>query len=227
MEDILYNPVYNALLSGDAALGNGTTNVKYFDEQVSPFAGFREDYENGFHDLHGLLPADRKILFATPQLIQEPQGWKFIDQIKGVQFIFDGEAEPGDHSHKLVALGKEHIPMMMNLATLTKPGPFGLRTIEFGHYHGIFVNEQLVAMTGQRMHVDQYTEISAVCTHPDHLGKGYAASLILHQLNLILSQGKQAFLHVREDNSRAIALYKRLGFSVSRGMNFYFMKRRE
>jgi predicted GNAT family acetyltransferase len=81
-------------------------------------------------------------------------------------------------------------------------------------------------MTGQRLHVDNYTEISAVCTHPNYLGKGYAAALMLHQLNLIRKQGQQAFLHVRKDNSRAIALYERLGFKVNRGMNFYFMKRR-
>ena len=28
--------------------------------------------------------------------------------------------------------------------------------------------DELVAMAGQRMQPDPYTEISAVCTHPDH-----------------------------------------------------------
>lgn len=112
------------------------------------------------------------------------------------------------------------------LAALTKPGPFNTRTIEFGHYHGIFDNGKLVAMTGQRLHIDNYTEVSAVCTHPDHLGKGYAAALIIHQLQLILSQGQKPFLHVRDDNDRAISLYERLGFKVNRSMNFYFMKKR-
>jgi predicted GNAT family acetyltransferase len=81
-------------------------------------------------------------------------------------------------------------------------------------------------MTGQRMHAGNYTEISAVCTHPDYLGKGYAAALMKHQLNLILRQGQVPFLHVREDNTRAIALYERLNFKVNRAMNFYFMKRK-
>ncbi len=115
---------------------------------------------------------------------------------------------------------------MMQLTALTKPGPFGLRTIEFGNYFGIFENETLVAMAGQRLHVSNYTEISAVCTHPAYLGKGFAGALMQHQLNLICDQGQIPFLHVREDNLRAIALYERLGFAIQRPMNFYFLKRR-
>jgi predicted GNAT family acetyltransferase len=124
-----------------------------------------------------------------------------------------------------VPLDKHFAAEMVELAKLTKPGPFGLRTIEFGHYYGIFDQDKLVAMTGQRLHPQQYTEVSAVCTHPDHLGKGFASALVQHQVQLILQQGKTPFLHVREDNSRAIALYERLGFSISRNMNFYFMRR--
>lgn len=225
MEDILYNPVYNALLSGDAHLSCGTGQVKYFDEQVSPFAGFHQDYDKGFDDLYDQLPPGRNILFATPQLIKKPEGWRIAAEIKGLQFVFAGELSQVDPSIKLVPLDNKNVEEMMQLAALTRPGPFGPRTIDFGHYHGIFEDDQLVAMTGQRLHVADYTELSAVCTHPNYLGKGYAAALMTHQLNLIHSQGKKAFLHVRGDNDRAIALYERLGFKVSRSMNFYFMKR--
>ena len=226
MDDALYNPVYNALLTGDARLGFGKGVVKYFDEKVSPFVGFPKDYGKGFDDLYNLLPAGRKILYATPQKINEPEGWQVVAEMEGLQFVFADDSIPVDPSITPVSLSNENIDEMVQLATLTKPGPFGRGTIEFGHYHGIFENNQLVAMTGQRLHVGNYTEISAVCTHPNHLGKGYAAALMLHQLNLIFSQGQQAFLHVRKDNSRAIALYERLGFKAQRGMNFYFMKRR-
>ena len=226
MKDVLHNPVYNALLSGDASLGFGTEKVKYFDEQVSPFAGFDQDYDKGFKDLYNLLPVGRNILYATPQLIEEPEGWQILAEVKGLQFVFVEGTNSDGHSINPVPLNNSNIEEMMQLAALTKPGPFGPRTIEFGHYHGIFENNQLVAMTGQRLHVANYTEISAVCTHPNHLGKGYAAALMLHQMNLIRSRGQQAYLHVRADNSRAIALYERLGFKVQRIMNFYFMERR-
>ncbi|HWJ28960.1 MAG TPA: GNAT family N-acetyltransferase [Flavisolibacter sp.] len=225
MNDVLYNPVYHALLTGDAHLANGTGEVKYFDEEVSPFVAFPDDYDKGFDELYNVLPPGRRILYAIPQSITEPRGWKVMASVKGLQFLFAGEKIQIRPSIGLLPLDKRHAAEMVQLAALTKPGPFNMRTIEFGHYHGVFDKGKLVAMTGQRLHVENYTELSAVCTHPDHLGKGYAAALMQHQINLILDQGQIPFLHVRADNERAIALYERLGFEVNREMNFYFMKK--
>jgi predicted GNAT family acetyltransferase len=101
---------------------------------------------------------------------------------------------------------------MLDLTALTKPGPFGPRTHELGYYVGIRDGGKLVAMAGERLKVPGYTEISAVCTHPDHLGKGYAAALMSEIMRSIRARGEKPFLHVRGDNSRAIAIYERLGF---------------
>lgn len=221
----LHNPVYNALCSGDQSLSYGTDKVKYFNEQVSPFAGFEDSYKKGFEELYELLPPGRKILYANPDAITLPAGWQLQHEIKGLQFIYDGEREIKNEFPNVYPLNKEHISQMIELATLTRPGPFGQGTINFGFYFGIFENGKLVAMTGQRLHVQKYSEISAVCTHPDFLGKGYAFTLLKHQLCLMMQQGRKPFLHVREDNERAIGIYNRLGFIISRQMNFYFFKR--
>ena len=226
MQHHLNNPVYHALLSGDASLGSGSDTVKFFDEQVSPFAGFDENNEKGFDELHNLLPAGRKILYATRNIIQEPPGWLLTHHIPGLQFVFTGKRMMPGPSFKLVPLQNKNIDEMIALARLTKPGPFDKRTIEFGHYYGIFENDILTAMTGQRLHVYNYTEVSAVCTHPGYVGKGYAAALVQHQLDIICSNEQTPFLHVRDDNSRAIALYERLGFTQNGAMHFYFLKRK-
>jgi ribosomal protein S18 acetylase RimI-like enzyme len=225
VKDILFNPVYNSLVSGDRHLGSGTDKVKIFDQEVSPFAGFEDDYEQGFSELSQLISDDRVILFATPTNINIANGWKMLHKIPGLQMVFDQKSVMAPEKSNILPLQKNNVDQMMSLATLTKPGPFGPRTIEFGQYYGIFDGEQLVAMAGQRLHVNNYTEISAVCTHPDYLGRGYAASLIVHQIQLILSQSQTPFLHVRDDNNRAIELYLRLGFHTRTPMNFYVLQK--
>jgi ribosomal protein S18 acetylase RimI-like enzyme len=222
---LLDNPVYNALRTGDAAFANGSPEVKYFDEEVSPFAGFPIGYENGFSELGEMLPAGRKILFASREKISESEGWKILVEIEGLQFLFDPSHPVDIPSIKPVPLDKTNADEMVQLAALTKPGPFNSRTIEFGEYYGIFEKGRLASMTGQRLHVENFSEVSAVCTHPDFLGKGYAAALLQHQLKIICGDGEVPFLHVRADNERAIELYERLGFKKNGGMNFYFMKR--
>lgn len=224
MNHPLHNPVYNALLTSDNHLSYGNEQVKYFDVEVSPFAGFAEENQHGFSELYELLPPGRKILYATTSSITQPAGWQLTHEIKGLQFVYEGDDIKAEFSNVL-PLTETHVEEMIELVRLTKPGPFGKRTIDFGSYFGIFDSGKLVAMTGQRLHIENYTEISAVCTHPDHLGKGYASVLLQHQLQIILQQGQYPFLHVRDDNERAIALYQRLGFTISRPMNFYFMKK--
>lgn len=223
--EVLNNPVYHGLCSGDAHLAFGTESVKHFDEEVSPFAGFDENYDNGFKELSELFPAGRIVLYATRRTIQEPKNWNLLHEVKGVQFLYKIEAKLQYESEALVPLDANHSEQMVQLTALTKPGPFNSRTIEFGNYFGIFDNGRLVAMAGERLHPGNYTEISAVCTHPHFLGKGFAASLIKHQVDLIQEQNRIPFLHVRADNERAIALYERLGFVENGHMNFYVLKR--
>ena len=78
-------------------------------------------------------------------------------------------------------------------------------------------------MAGQRLHPGNYAEISAVCTHPDYLGRGYARQLLLQQVQRIKANGETPFLHVRDDNERAINVYKSLGFEMRAQIYFYVM----
>jgi predicted GNAT family acetyltransferase len=81
-----------------------------------------------------------------------------------------------------------------------------------GTYYGIRINNELVAMAGERLAVPGFREISAVVTHPEQVGKGYATLLMNRLLNDHAAVGLKSFLHVKEQNSRAIAIYRRMGF---------------
>ena len=137
------------------------------------------------------------------------------------QMVCDQKARTPAATKKLPiefsTLGAADSPEMVALAQLTKPGPFGPRTYELGTYLGIRNGEDtssgtLVAMAGERLRVPGFTEISAVCTHPSRLGHGYAALLMTELMRRIVARGEQPFLHVRADNTRAVELYRRLGF---------------
>lgn len=224
VNEMLDNPVYYALRTGDHHFAEGEEGVLFFPEEVSPYAGFALDTDEGFARLAALLPRGRRILYATRDHITVPAPWRCAVMIEGTQFVCYGKyLFPVDAN--IQPLGKEHVPEMTALTRLTRPGPFGPRTIEFGNYHGIFSGGQLASMAGERLHPGEYAEISAVCTHPDHLGKGYAVTLMKHLVTLILQNNKVPFLHVRADNERAISVYERVGFTKNGPMNFYFCEK--
>jgi ribosomal protein S18 acetylase RimI-like enzyme len=224
MEHILDNPAWNALATGNKHLSDGNHLARYFEKEVSPFAALKQNTPENFRLLYEMLPHDT-ILFVTPDELQFSDQWKVVAYIRGLQMVHNGSAVPEATATNFVPLADDHVPQMLALTKLTNPGPFAARTIDFGHYHGIFEGDKLVAMTGQRFHPTGYAEISAVCTHPDHTGKGYARQLMIQQMHRIVAAGETPFLHVRHDNHRAIKVYESLGFATRRQVHFYLLKK--
>jgi predicted GNAT family acetyltransferase len=109
---------------------------------------------------------------------------------------------------------------MVELAELTEPGPFRKSTSELGTFFGIFASGRLVAMAGQRTRPSGFIEVSAVCTHPDARGQGYAEILTARVVDDILRQDAIPFLHVLAENRSAIRVYERCGFIQRRGLHF-------
>jgi len=221
----LDNPAWSALISGNNNLANGNDEVKYFDEEVSLFAGLKENSPKNFQLLYEQTPHKGPVGFVSTEEIEIPKPWKVVQFAKALQMVHDGQPEPIAENIELKPLTIEHVPEMLALTQLTVPGPFTPRTIEFGHYYGVFDGDKLVAMTGQRLHVFEYAEISAVCTHPDYLGRGYARQLLLFHLNRIRAASNIPFLHVRAGNTRAIEVYKHVGFSTRREIYFYYLQK--
>ena len=141
--------------------------------------------------------------------------------------LYENNYPPVTAQHEMIPLQAKHIPQMLALTKLTNPGPFHERTIELGNYFGIFNNEQLVAMAGQRMHAGSYLEISAVCTLPGYHGNGYATSLMKHMTGIIKAQSRTPFLHVITENEKAIRLYASLGFVTRREMLVNVIQKKE
>ncbi|WEK57676.1 MAG: GNAT family N-acetyltransferase [Candidatus Brevundimonas phytovorans] len=147
-----------------------------------------------------------------------PDGVPVAAQVALVQMTATALTPVGSTAARLddmiEVLGEADAPAMLALATLTKPGPFRSRTRELGPFVGVKRDGQLVAMAGRRLRVDGFTELSGVCTHPDHRGMGYAAALSRAVVAEILATGEAAFLHAFADHETTIAFYRGLGFQT-------------
>lgn len=220
MDHLLDNPVWNALSTGNSSLANGNDQVKFYDKEVSPLVGLKEFSKDHFGILHELINSPRILAVVSPGEIVIPDQWKAINHIKILQMVFDGSIPPAPVSHEFIPLQRQHVPAMIALTNMTNPGPFSERTIDFGNYQGIFKNNELIAMAGWRMQPSPYIEISAVCTHPDHHGNGYASLLMNYHITKIIRASGIPFLHVRSDNANAIKLYKKRGFFTRKELDF-------
>lgn len=145
-----------------------------------------------------------------------PAGWTLDVDSSMHQMAWDRAMPGADDSLMAVRLTAEHVPQMLALVAIAPPGPFAARTIELGEYYGVFEGERLVAMAGERMEAGRLREISGVCTHPDHQGRGYARRLVEKLVRIELQRGQTPFLHVMCDNVIARRIYERAGFRVHR-----------
>lgn len=219
-QHILDNPVWEALTTEDKRFNRGSHALAFFPEDVSPFVGMEHWDEKDLASMESLLPAERSFSVMIAREVMIPPSVEVIFTTPLYQMICNRLQPIAQAGATIQHLGEADVPAMLALTALTKPGPFLQRTIEFGNYVGIYENGELLAMAGERLHLSGYTEVSAVCTHPDHLGKGYAAQLMTFACERIIKQGNTPFLHVKMDNHRAIRKYEQLGFA--KRADFYF-----
>ncbi|BAV05098.1 acetyltransferase [Filimonas lacunae] len=206
-------------------LSFGNDRVKYFDLSVSPFVGMRENTAAGFALLNEMAPEDRAFILFASEKVDFPAPWKVTLEMPLFQMVCNNPEAYIQAGEGFIELETEHVSDMLELTKLTNPGPFNSNTIDFGSYTGIYREKQLVAMAGWRMQPRPYIEVSAVCTHPDHLGKGYAGMLIREQMKRIVAQGCLPFLHVKKENSGAIRLYEKLGFGIRSEITAWVFRR--
>lgn len=209
--------IWSALTGRQSHLALVHGGARRYAPAYGVFADVEDRSADSLAGLAALVAAhgDLAVLQADPPT---PPGVAVASQDLGVQMVAE-RLTPGPaaaEAVELVPLADADGPEMLALATLTRPGPFFERTHQLGDFVGVKKDGRLVAMAGERMKPDGFTEVSGVCTHPDHRGRGYAAALMRQVAGRILDRGETPFLHAYASNTGAIALYETLGFNLRR-----------
>ncbi len=221
-DSLLGNCVWHAVTGPHAHLAERPGGAARYLPDVSVFAGLPDEPTGAdWDDLASLAKPEARLVLMRcdhvgAQVDTLPDGWSIVEQTLGTQYVgpLHVHAPPVAGSPSSVKLGDHDLPEMLDLVARTTPGPFRPRALELGPIVGIRLNGQLMAMAAQRMHVEGWSEVSAVCTDPEVRSQGLAAVVIEHQLQLIAEAGDRAFLHVAAHNTGAARLYERLGFTA-------------
>ncbi|MEN2469614.1 GNAT family N-acetyltransferase [Burkholderia sp. GS2Y] len=210
--------VWNALTSKQRRFALGNDRALRFPTAVAPFAALKGPSPASFDALRELIAAHGPAALVTPDEIRPPAGLSVIRRATLLQMVWQGTLEPAS-APEHVTLAEADVPDMLALTTAAQPGPFGPRTFELGGYIGVRSEGRLAAMAGERMRLDGYTEISAVCVDAAFRRQGLAARLIRALIATIGARSETPFLHVLATNQVAIERYLALGFVVRREMS--------
>ena len=228
MQDLLANPFWSALSTEQALIATGDSLARRFPADVIPFAGLASSGEHSIQSLHDLLTPGSSVYIVSEAALPHP-GLREIEQIPCVQMMHTAGLHPpskdGEAARAIQQLGAADVPAMLRLKQLAFPGFSGPRAASLGNFYGIYSGGELIAMAGERLALPGMREVSAVCTHPEHTGKGYATTLVRHVVKTHIGNGLRTLLHASAGNVRAITLYERLGFALTRKLLFRYVQR--
>lgn len=216
---VLDNPAWHALTGPHAAFAIGDDLVRRYPADVAPFVAVRTwDDPNVWDALRDLVGPGAEIGLSAVEG-EIPDDWDVLGFGQGVQLVETPALQPRPDD-EAIELGAADAADMLAIVERNQPGPFRPRTHELGRYIGIRREGRLVAMAGERLHPDGWTEISAVATDAEHRGQGLASRLVLDVAYHIRRRGDRALLHAAASNTGAIAIYERLGFALRRNTVF-------
>ena len=225
-ESLFANPVWHALHTRHRRFAVSAGDACRYPADVAPFVAVAEPRLAALKALHSLLVPGEQVWIADgnypvyPELVWETS-------LECLQMALPDEVmPPSPDGTGILTLSCGDAADMVALTDLAFPGFFRVRTCEMGRYYGVRAGSELISMSGERIMLDSYAEVSSVCTHPAYRGKGYAASLMWQVIRDHRRDGFTPWLHVSAGNTHAIELYLRMGFVEARRILWHRISRR-
>jgi predicted GNAT family acetyltransferase len=215
MTDLLERPVWGALTTSHTALAEGGVLARRYPRAVTSLAAIRNEDTENLAALASLMSSGETAILLQPARLAPVASLERVMEADVVQMVATASL-PEVTDPRVEPLTEADAPTMLDLATLTKPGPFTLKALSLGRFWGVKRDGRLVAMAGERMRVPGFTELSGLCTHPDVRGQGLGALMLRFVAGRICATGERPFLHAYASNAAAIGLYEATGFAVRR-----------
>lgn len=228
MASELDNPFWSSLQTRHRHIALGIGDVARYPREFAPFLGVADADADLAAAVDALVARDESVylLGVAPAV---PKGWQMEAFRPLAQMVCNAPLEVTD-GPEIIPLTEAHRADVLALTALVYPHYFRERTMEMGRYFGIYMPDakgetRLAAIIGERLGTDAYTEMSAICTHPDFNGRGYARRLTAMLTNDTLARGRTPFLHVSHENTRAKQLYEQIGFRHRCDIGFWSLRR--
>ncbi|MBV8114064.1 MAG: GNAT family N-acetyltransferase [Silvibacterium sp.] len=220
------NPILHALQTKHRHFTVSAGKARRYPADVAPFVAVEEPTFDALQSLHSLLVPGEQVWIADAKFPDWPDiVWE--TSLECLQMVLPDDVSVPDLEMHFDTLSCSDAPAMVALTDLAFPGFFRIRTCEMGRYYGVHSNGELVSMSGERITFDGYPEVSGVCTHPAHRGKGYASALMWQVIRDHRREGLVSWLHVSAGNAHAIELYRRMGFIEARRILWHRISRRD
>jgi ribosomal protein S18 acetylase RimI-like enzyme len=220
----LDNPVWHSLNEAHKEFALTYDGLKCYQPDLCPFGGYKNNYSiatqiNEYAKIiDNFFIVGEKPEFSDDLILEK--------ELVCLQMVIDRKIDL-DIREEIIHLNESYSQDLFKLVNLVQAGYFKNKTILLGDYYGIFANGSLIAVAGERMKMNDFTEVTAIVTHPDHTGKGYAKQLIAHVVNKITNENKVPYLHVAETNYGAINLYNKSGFNIRRKISFWNFSKKQ
>jgi GNAT superfamily N-acetyltransferase len=223
--DKLDNPAWHALNEMHRQFAMGNNKLKRYDKMIAPFAAYNDLTTITADEMNEVIkPGD--FCFFINKLPSLPGNYLIDKKIRCPQMVYQKHTVPAIPSVPIRQLNESDDEKILALINEVYPGYYKQGTRLLGDYFGIFDKERLAAISGERIRMDGFTEISAVVTHPDYAGRKYAQRLVMHLVNKNLEKAITPFLHTEDTNERAIRLYEHLGFTIRKFVDVWKVSRK-
>lgn len=219
-ESLFLNPFWHALRTAQSRFALCAGEACRYPADVIPFAALESPSPTALRQLHTLLAPGESVWIMGESRPHLPE-LAFSEKLDYLQMVLPTDVPRPHSAVELIPLSAADAPEMVALTTLAFPGYFRLKTCDMGQYYGVRHRGELIAMGGERLKLDGYSEISGVCTHPEHRGKGYAVAIMWQVAEDHRRDNLVSFLHVGSANHHAAQIYRRMGFLTVRNATLH------